>query len=111
VGENASKLKFQLGKIVRDGYRIPLTILDWKCVDQEVKDDIWKEVQENVMNVPNGYKDVCMKSCNDLWKNHKSKTKTQYFEPRKYDPNLENDPPAHIVAEQWVDLVAYWRTE
>ncbi|CAN1315941.1 hypothetical protein LINPERPRIM_LOCUS29891 [Linum perenne] len=64
-----------------------------------------------MMNVPNGYRDVCMKSCNDLWKNHKSKTKTQYFEPRKYDPNLENDPPTHIVAEQWVDLVAYWRTE
>nr|XP_011461038.1 PREDICTED: uncharacterized protein LOC105350533 [Fragaria vesca subsp. vesca] len=75
VGDRAAQLKSQLGKIVRDGQRIPLTIMDWKSVGKKVKDEIWKEVQDNLLNVPEGYKAVCMRSCNTLWKDHKSKTK------------------------------------
>lgn len=45
VGDRAAQLKSQLGQIVRDGQRIPLTIIDWKSVGAEVKDGIWKEVK------------------------------------------------------------------
>nr|XP_011465505.1 PREDICTED: uncharacterized protein LOC101297846 [Fragaria vesca subsp. vesca] len=46
VRERATQLKSQLGKIVRDGRRIPLTIMDWKYVDDKVKEGIWNEVKE-----------------------------------------------------------------
>ncbi len=52
-----------------------------------------------------------MRSCNTLWKDHKSKTKINYFEKNKDDPDLVNNPPTHIVMEQWADLVAYWSSE
>ncbi|XP_004301917.1 PREDICTED: uncharacterized protein LOC101297846 [Fragaria vesca subsp. vesca] len=45
VRERATQLKSQLGKIVRDGRRIPLTIMDWKYVDDKVKEGIWNEVK------------------------------------------------------------------
>nr|XP_011457665.1 PREDICTED: uncharacterized protein LOC105349524 [Fragaria vesca subsp. vesca] len=45
VGERATQLKSQLGKIVRHGRRIPLTIMDWKSVDDKVKEGIWNEVK------------------------------------------------------------------
>ena len=47
IGERAAQLKSQLGKMVRDGRRIPLTILDWKAVDLKVKEEIWDEVKVN----------------------------------------------------------------
>lgn len=45
VGARAAQLKSQLGKIVRDGHRIPLTIIDWKSVGDDVKERIWTEVK------------------------------------------------------------------
>ncbi|KAL6219804.1 hypothetical protein ACLB2K_007563 [Fragaria x ananassa] len=85
--------------------------MDWKSVGKKVKDEIWKEIQDNLLNVPEEYRAVCMRSCNTLWKDHKSKTKINYFEKNKDDPDLVNNPPAHIVMEQWADLVAYWSSE
>lgn len=45
VGARAAQLKSQLGQIVRDGYRIPLIIIDWKSVGDDVKEGIWTEVK------------------------------------------------------------------
>lgn len=45
VGDRATQLKSQLGQIVRDGHRIPLTIIDWKAVGNDVKEGIWTEVK------------------------------------------------------------------
>ncbi|KAL6141937.1 hypothetical protein ACLB2K_060223 [Fragaria x ananassa] len=45
IGERATQLKSQLGKIVCDGRRILLTIMDWKSVDDKVKEGIWNEVK------------------------------------------------------------------
>ncbi|KAL6184927.1 hypothetical protein ACLB2K_041062 [Fragaria x ananassa] len=111
VGERATQLKSQLGKIVRDGRRIPLTIMDWKSVDDKVKEGIWNEVKTNLVDVPEGYKPVCLKSCNYLWNDHKSKTKSNYFVPNKSNPELSSMVPPNIIADQWTVLVAYWNTE
>ncbi|KAL6225623.1 hypothetical protein ACLB2K_004472 [Fragaria x ananassa] len=109
--KRATQLKSQLGKIVRDGRRIPLTIMDWKSVDDKVKEGIWNEVKTNLVDVPEGYKLVCLKSCNYLWKDHKSKTKSNYFVPNKRNPELSSMVPPNIIADQWTVLVAYWNTE
>ena len=45
VGERAGKLKSQLGQIVRNGHRVPLNIIDWKKVGDDVKERIWEEVK------------------------------------------------------------------
>ncbi|KAL6194344.1 hypothetical protein ACLB2K_035428 [Fragaria x ananassa] len=111
VGERATQLNSQLGKIVRDGRRIPLTIMDWKSVDKKVKEGIWNEVKTNLVDVLEGYKPVCLKSCNYLWKDHKSKTKSNYFVPNKSNPKLSSMVPPNIIADQWTMLVAYWNTE
>ncbi|CAN1145326.1 hypothetical protein LINPERPRIM_LOCUS7279, partial [Linum perenne] len=60
---------------------------------QTVKDGIWKEVKENLLNVPDEYEEVCLRSCNGLWKDHKGKTKSRYYKKRKHDPDLANKPP------------------
>ncbi|XP_062028834.1 uncharacterized protein LOC133744808 [Rosa rugosa] len=111
IGERATQLKSQLGQIVRDGQRIPLTLLDWKAVGPDVKEGIWKEVQQNLLDVPEGYKHVCLRCCNTLWKDHKSKTKVNYFQKNRDNPNLSSLVPPHIVAEQWNELIAYWNSE
>ncbi|CAN1830209.1 hypothetical protein LINPERHAP1_LOCUS32788, partial [Linum perenne] len=79
--------------VQQHGYRVPLTILNWTFVDQTVKDGIWKEVKENLLNVPDEYEEVCLRSCNGLWKDHKGKTKSRYYKKRKHDPDLANKPP------------------
>lgn len=45
VGPNAKHLKSQLGILVRDGQRLPLTMLDWTSFGQDVMDGIWEEVK------------------------------------------------------------------
>ncbi|KAM5577136.1 hypothetical protein ABKV19_007805, partial [Rosa sericea] len=111
IGDRAAQLKSQLGQIVGDGQRIPLTIIDWKSVGADVKDGIWKEVKDNLLNVPEGYKTVCLRCCNNLWKDHKSKTKLHFFGKNKEDPDLISKVPANIVTEQWSEVVAYWSSE
>lgn len=49
VGPGSVQLKSQLGLIMRDGHRIPLTYLDWKSVGDEIKEDIWDEVKVNLL--------------------------------------------------------------
>lgn len=59
-------------------------------------------------DVPQGYKGVCLKTCNNIWKNYKNKLKDKFFKPNKDDPELSSKCPENVVPEQWVVLVAYW---
>ena len=45
VGVNAKQLRSQLGILVRDGQRLPLTTLDWNSFGDDVMDGIWEEVK------------------------------------------------------------------
>ena len=45
VGPNASKLLSQLGCIVRDGERAPLTYAKWIDMPNHVLEDIWRDVK------------------------------------------------------------------
>lgn len=49
VGEFATKFMSQLGILIRDGQRVPLTYVDWPSVDDSIKESIWKEVQVRVI--------------------------------------------------------------
>ncbi|CAK9183902.1 unnamed protein product, partial [Ilex paraguariensis] len=43
VGNRASELKTAMGNIIRNGYRVPLTYIDWDSVPTDVLDSIWSE--------------------------------------------------------------------
>ncbi|KAH7853339.1 hypothetical protein Vadar_001364 [Vaccinium darrowii] len=45
LGEEGTLLKGQLGTIVRNPHRVPLTYLDWDAVPEDIKSTIWKEIE------------------------------------------------------------------
>ncbi|KAF5747522.1 hypothetical protein HS088_TW05G00244 [Tripterygium wilfordii] len=111
VGKNAAALKGQLGQIVGNGRKFSLTYADWPAVSDNVKEDIWNEVKDNLVDVPDGYKEACLQSCNMLWKDRKSKLKRKWFTPHMDEPDLSSKVPKNIVLEQWRELVEYFRSD
>ena len=45
LGKAGSRLAGQLGNMLRNGFHVPLTYLDWNYVPESTKDFIWKDVQ------------------------------------------------------------------
>ncbi|CAL5427673.1 unnamed protein product [Camellia sinensis] len=103
--------KGQLGQIVRNPHRVPLTYLSWGSVPEDIVEGIWKEVQDNLLYAPEGLKQVVIDSCNKLWKDHKHKTKTNHYKPFKNDPNINEKVPLDILPEQWRVMVEYWSSK
>ncbi|KAL7263694.1 hypothetical protein ACSBR1_001788 [Camellia fascicularis] len=103
--------KGQLGQIVRNPDRVPLTYLSWGSVPEDIVEGIWKEVQDNLLYAPEGLKQVVIDSCNKLWKDHKHKTKTNHYKAFKDDPNINEKVPLDILPEQWRVMVEYWSSK
>lgn len=51
-------LKTQLGVMVRNCYRVPLTYLEWEDVPNTIKEDIWKEVKVQMTSF--NYPFICL---------------------------------------------------
>lgn len=49
LGDEGSRLKGQLGTMLRNPHRVPLTYLDWNSVPEEIKSAIWKEIEVYVI--------------------------------------------------------------
>ncbi|XP_028054518.1 uncharacterized protein LOC114258731 [Camellia sinensis] len=111
TGDNESKLTSQLGFMVHNGNIVSLTYVDWTEVPIDVLESIWADVKDHLQICPEGYKPRCLKKCNELWKDHKSKIKNKYFKPNKDHTNIKDMVPSQIVPEQWYDLVDYWKTK
>ncbi|KAI8552073.1 hypothetical protein RHMOL_Rhmol06G0236100 [Rhododendron molle] len=45
LGDEGSRLKGQLGTMLRNPHRVPLTYVDWNSVPEEIKSAIWKEIE------------------------------------------------------------------
>ena len=45
MGLQGTKLKSQLGLIIRNPHRVPLTYLDWDCLPEDIQKAIWEEIQ------------------------------------------------------------------
>lgn len=111
LGDEGTKLIGQLGIMVRNPHRVPLTYLDWNVVPEDIKSTIWKEIEDNVEDCPKEFQPVAMRACNKLWKDHKSKTKTNFYVKQKEDPNIQLKVPRRVLPDQWVELVSYWKTD
>ncbi|KAH7861260.1 hypothetical protein Vadar_023898 [Vaccinium darrowii] len=85
--------------MVRNSYRVPLTFLDWQCVPDHIKEDIWKEVKDNLEDCPDEYKSVCMDNCCRIYKDNKGKIKDKHYKPYMVpnpDPNITSKCPDFI---------------
>ena len=61
VGPNADKLMSQLGVIVRNGDRVPLTYVRWTDMPIHVLDDIWREVKVYIKSfITYNYNIMCL---------------------------------------------------
>ncbi|KAF7153209.1 hypothetical protein RHSIM_Rhsim01G0079300 [Rhododendron simsii] len=110
LGDEGSRLKGQLGTMLRNPHRVPLTYLDWNSVPEEIKSAIWKEIEDNIEDCPAEFQPVAMRSCNKLWKDHKAKTKDKYYTKHEEDPDILLKVPKRVLPDQWKELVSYWRT-
>ncbi|KAF7152725.1 hypothetical protein RHSIM_Rhsim01G0079900 [Rhododendron simsii] len=110
LGDEGSRLKGQLGTMLRNPHRVPLTYLDWNSVPEEIKSAIWKEIEDNIEDCPAEFQPVAMRSCNKLWKDHKAKTKEKYYTKHEEDPDILLKVPKRVLPDQWKELVSYWRT-
>ncbi|CAL5337061.1 unnamed protein product [Camellia sinensis] len=77
----------------------------------DIKENIWREVKDNLVYCPDEFKEVCMRLCRTSWKDHKSKTKSKYWVPFKNDPDIASRVPSNIVPTQWRKLVQYWASK
>ncbi|GMQ03531.1 hypothetical protein CsSME_00049303 [Camellia sinensis var. sinensis] len=111
VEDDGKKLKGQLGLNVPSRHRVPLTYLSWNVMHVDIKENIWQEVQDNLVYCPNEFNEVCMRLCRTSWKDHKSKTKSKYWVLFKNDPNIASRVPSNIVLTQWRKLVQYWASK
>ncbi|KAH7852615.1 hypothetical protein Vadar_027028 [Vaccinium darrowii] len=72
---------------------------------------IWKEIEDNVVDCPEGFRPVVMRACKKLWRNHKGLTKKLFYAKHKDDPNILLKVPKRVLPDQWVELVNYWGTK
>ncbi|KAL2516623.1 Plant transposase [Abeliophyllum distichum] len=109
VGPNRDQFMSYLGKIARNGMRLPLTYAHWSDVPEGILDYIWNEIQETT-NAPPAYRNNCLKSIDAKWRNWKSRVKTKYFSGITKEECLTM-VPKEIDAQQWKILVEYWGTK
>ncbi|KAF7138780.1 hypothetical protein RHSIM_Rhsim07G0167600 [Rhododendron simsii] len=107
LGDEGNRLKGQLGTMLRNPHRVPLTYLDWNSVPEEIKSAIWKEIED----CPAEFQPIAMRSCNKIWKDHKGKTKVKYYTKHDEDPNILLKVPKRVLPDHWKELVSYWRTK
>ncbi|KAG5561987.1 hypothetical protein RHGRI_004877 [Rhododendron griersonianum] len=114
LGDEGNSLTGQLGIMVRNSYRVPLTYLNWKSVPNHIKEGIWKEVQDNLEFYPDEYESVCMDSCRIIYKDNKAKIKADHYTSYMFsdaDPNIALRVPDFVDPDQWKELVEYWQIE
>ncbi|XP_073104903.1 uncharacterized protein [Elaeis guineensis] len=98
-GSNASKFKSQLGVIAKNGTYVPLTYASWTEIPQYILDHIWKEVQDNT-DAPSEYRENCLRSVGEMWRNWKSYIKRHYYDEHQREENLISRPPPRVKADQ-----------
>ncbi|KAI8569421.1 hypothetical protein RHMOL_Rhmol02G0277800 [Rhododendron molle] len=114
LGDEGTALMGQLGIMVRNSYRVPLTYLNWKSIPNHIKEGIWKEVQDNLEFCPDEFKSACMDSCRRIYKDNKAKIKAEHYTAYMFpnaDPNIASRVPSFVDPDQWKQLVAYWQLE
>ncbi|KAL2492478.1 Plant transposase [Abeliophyllum distichum] len=109
TGPNRSQFMSYLGKLARNGIRLPLTYVTFSQVHEDFVDYIWTEVQDNTNSSP-AYKNNCLKSVAEKWRNWKNRVKSTYISGKPKEECLAM-VPKEVEVDQWKVLVEYWSTE
>ncbi|XP_071906871.1 uncharacterized protein [Coffea arabica] len=111
IGPNATQYISQVGILVKDGNKLPLTYTDWRAMPEGSKERFWEDIKRNT-NIDDTCKKVQMIRVSKLWRNWKSKVKSMYFTPyRRHRSWLLAHCPARVEEDQWPILVDYWSSE
>ncbi|PRQ55215.1 hypothetical protein RchiOBHm_Chr1g0322131 [Rosa chinensis] len=105
--ENGKGFSSQLGILARDGEKVPLTYTSWNAMPEDILDAIWKDVKDNT-DVPDEYKQHCLKVVGSRWRDWKCRVKTQWYDKYETDEQRLTFIPSQVVGEQWKILVKYW---
>ncbi|KAG5531808.1 hypothetical protein RHGRI_026432 [Rhododendron griersonianum] len=99
LGDEGTTLTGQLGIMVRNSYRVPLTYLNRKSVPNHIKEGIWKEVQDNLEFCTDEFKSACMDSYRRIYKDNKAKIKAEHYTAYMFpnaDPNVASRVPSFV---------------
>ncbi|KAL3500292.1 hypothetical protein ACH5RR_039385 [Cinchona calisaya] len=109
IGPHRSEFMKYLGKLARNGIRLPFTYEAWNDIPEDKLDLLWDDIQI-VTTCPPVYKINCMKSLDEKWRSWESVLKGTYFKGKSMEEALAN-VPAQVQPEQWKVLVEYWSLE
>ncbi|KAL6219773.1 hypothetical protein ACLB2K_007532 [Fragaria x ananassa] len=106
IGKEARNMQSFIGVLART--KIPISILDWRDVDEDEKQKIWESVQEAFV-VPKKLRKSVIASAATKWRDFKSRLTSKYIMRYMNDVNLIEFPPddyRFITKDVWQEFVA-----
>ncbi|KAG6428069.1 hypothetical protein SASPL_112318 [Salvia splendens] len=109
IGGEDSTLCHFLGSIARSGNYCPIDIKSWHAIPKERKTEMLDIVKLR-FHVPIIAEKWILESIGLKWRNWKHYLKTRYWADVPIE-HLIDDRDERVLEVQWINLLAYWRTE
>ncbi|XP_041999819.1 uncharacterized protein LOC121749305 [Salvia splendens] len=109
IGGEDSTLCHFLGSIARSGNYCPIDIKSWHAIPKERKTEMIDIVKLR-FHVPIIAEKWILESIGVKWRNWKHYLKTRYWADVPIE-HLIDDRDERVLEVQWINLLAYWRTE
>ncbi|XP_041990245.1 uncharacterized protein LOC121741523 isoform X1 [Salvia splendens] len=109
IGGEDSTLCHFLGSIARSGNYCPIDIKSWHAIPKERKTEMIDIVKLR-FHVPIIAEKWILESIGLKWRNWKHYLKTRYWADVPIE-HLIDDRDERVLEVQWINLLAYWRTE
>ncbi|PRQ58873.1 putative Ulp1 protease family catalytic domain, putative transposase, Ptta/En/Spm, plant [Rosa chinensis] len=106
VGKVAKEMQSYIGVLART--KIPISISDWRDVDQDEKEKIWESITDAFV-IPKECWKMVITSAANKWREFKSKLTKLYIIPYMNEPDLLEFPPddyRSITKDNWQTFVA-----
>ncbi|XP_047947132.1 uncharacterized protein LOC125193392 isoform X2 [Salvia hispanica] len=109
IGGEKSKLCHFLGTIARNGHQCPLDIKSWHAMPKENKDEMLNIVKSR-FEMPIIAEKWILASIGLKWRTWKHHLKPRYWADVSIE-HLIHDRDDRVSEDQWINLLAYWRTD
>ncbi|KAF7801040.1 putative transposase [Senna tora] len=103
-------LSLFLGTMARNSTFCPFTYNNWKAMPSDLKDNMWKYINEK-FNVPDEGKKWVKSTIQDAWRRYKCKIKKLHFEKFANMTKRLKHRPATIPESHFKKLCLYWSNE
>ncbi|XP_057810057.1 uncharacterized protein LOC131024559 [Salvia miltiorrhiza] len=105
IGKAGTQLQSYIGVLARE--KVKITFETWHNVPEDVKEDIWESVNLS-FNVDSSWRDSCISSANDKWRQFKTKLTNEYVYGRADSPEEMQTPPEKypsISQTEWTTFI------